>query len=363
MGWARRGAAVVAALGALGCCTAAQAQVQATGTVSEVIDGDTVDVVRDDGGKVRVRLIGVDAPETDECGGDQATSVLEPYEGHRVTLTTDPTQDAVDRFGRVLAYADTDRRVDLGHQVIALGRARVFVFDNRPFQRHKAYSEAETGASVARRGTWRECGGDFHRKAGDEAESTVSRADEAEDRVRRFYSHVNGRRFSAAWALLSAGLRGRLGSYASWRSGYARTVGTKLNTVAVTLVGGGAVVRAAIRSRDRDVCTGRVGRRFFRVRWVLSRRGNEWVATGVTAQRVGGDRVRLRRSSCAAPKPRPSSAPRPVAPPREDGCHPSYSPCVPTGRDYDCGELDGPYTVRGSDPYKLDGDDDGVGCE
>ncbi len=45
------------------------------------------------------------------------------------------------------------------------------------------------------------------------------------------------------------------------------------------------------------------------------------------------------------------------------GCHPSYSPCVPTGRDYDCGELGGPYTVTGPDEYRLDGDNDGVGCE
>lgn len=45
------------------------------------------------------------------------------------------------------------------------------------------------------------------------------------------------------------------------------------------------------------------------------------------------------------------------------GCNPHCSPCIPDDRDYDCGELAGPYTVSGSDPYRLDGDGDGIGCE
>jgi micrococcal nuclease len=62
----------------------------------------------------------------------------------------------------------------------------------------------------------------------------------------------------------------------------------------------------------------------------------------------------------------------PVAPPPPSGgggggrpgLHPSYRPCIPTDRDYDCGELsDGPYTVTGDDPYRLDADGNGIGCE
>ncbi|HEX5913111.1 MAG TPA: PASTA domain-containing protein [Rubrobacter sp.] len=48
-----------------------------------------------------------------------------------------------------------------------------------------------------------------------------------------------------------------------------------------------------------------------------------------------------------------------------------YSPCIPPGPDVDCagGEGDGPrfvsgpVQVTGSDPYGLDGDGNGVGCE
>jgi hypothetical protein len=52
-------------------------------------------------------------------------------------------------------------------------------------------------------------------------------------------------------------------------------------------------------------------------------------------------------------------------------CTPGYSPCLPPASDYDCagGSGDGPkyahgpIRVAGSDPYKLDNDGDGVGCE
>lgn len=51
-------------------------------------------------------------------------------------------------------------------------------------------------------------------------------------------------------------------------------------------------------------------------------------------------------------------------------CTPGYSPCLHPASDYDCagGSGNGPrYTgtvrVTGSDPYDLDADNDGWGCE
>lgn len=47
-------------------------------------------------------------------------------------------------------------------------------------------------------------------------------------------------------------------------------------------------------------------------------------------------------------------------------CHSSYSPCLPITDDLDCGDIPEskkPITVKGSDPYRLDRDDDGFGCE
>jgi hypothetical protein len=76
------------------------------------------------------------------------------------------------------------------------------------------------------------------------------------------------------------------------------------------------------------------------------------------------------RTTTAKPAPRstttePSTATRTVepAPARQAACHPSYSPCLPVGRDLDCPEIDGPVTVTGRDEYGLDRDGDGTGCD
>jgi hypothetical protein len=52
-------------------------------------------------------------------------------------------------------------------------------------------------------------------------------------------------------------------------------------------------------------------------------------------------------------------------------CTPGYSPCIPPGPDVDCAGgsgngpryIQGPVYVTGSDPYGLDADSDGIGCE
>jgi len=48
------------------------------------------------------------------------------------------------------------------------------------------------------------------------------------------------------------------------------------------------------------------------------------------------------------------------------GCEPGYSPCLPVTDDIDCSQISDstkPIRVTGSDPYRLDADGDGLGCE
>lgn len=61
--------------------------------------------------------------------------------------------------------------------------------------------------------------------------------------------------------------------------------------------------------------------------------------------------------------------PRPEPEPEAQDCQ-GYSPCIPPGPDVDCAggsgdgpRYTGPVTVTGSDPYGLDADGDGYGCE
>ena len=80
-----------------------------TARVTEVVDGDTIEVVLEDEGEEDVRYIGIDTPETVkpgspvECGGPRAHRVNERLVGgRRVTLRLgDERRDA---YGRLLAY-------------------------------------------------------------------------------------------------------------------------------------------------------------------------------------------------------------------------------------------------------------------
>lgn len=71
-----------------------------------------------------------------------------------------------------------------------------------------------------------------------------------------------------------------------------------------------------------------------------------------------------------APEPKSRVTKKPSSPPSRkatQSCTPGYSPCLPPAADWDCSQLRAkgltPVRVTGSDPYRLDRDKDGVGCE
>ncbi len=56
--------------------------------------------------------------------------------------------------------------------------------------------------------------------------------------------------------------------------------------------------------------------------------------------------------------------PAPAPPSGGGNCAVGYSPCVrPYPPDLDCGDVEGPISVTGTDPHGLDAEGDGVGCE
>lgn len=70
------------------------------------------------------------------------------------------------------------------------------------------------------------------------------------------------------------------------------------------------------------------------------------------------------RPSCltpAAPLPLVQQAPKTQEP--ASNCMTGYEPCLPVRGDMNCPEINHPVTVTGSDPYGLDRDGDGVGCD
>ncbi len=139
--------------------------------VRAVTDGDTLRVRATGSGRdYDVRLIGLDTPETKrpdtpvECGGPGASASMArlALPGAAVTLTTDPSQDTRDRYGRLLAYVTRSDDVDLARAQLRAGWAEVYVY-HQAFERLDSFEAAERAARRGRLGVWGACGGDFHR--------------------------------------------------------------------------------------------------------------------------------------------------------------------------------------------------------
>jgi micrococcal nuclease len=103
---------VTGAVFALSACQhrgSATARPEGTAVVVRVVDGDTLDLDLS-GSTVRVRLLGIDTPETvDEnrpvqCFGHEASSYLAQLLPRGSTVRLERDVEARDRYGRLLAY-------------------------------------------------------------------------------------------------------------------------------------------------------------------------------------------------------------------------------------------------------------------
>lgn len=131
--------------------------------VMRVVDGDTFDVMVDGGAMMeRVRLIGVDTPETyvemgyPHCYGADAKLFSEELTGRRIALTFDRGCD--DGNGRVLAYAWAGpRENDLWQrQLLRRGYARHLTIAPNDFM-EPTFLGDEAIAMAEQRGQWFEC--------------------------------------------------------------------------------------------------------------------------------------------------------------------------------------------------------------
>jgi endonuclease YncB( thermonuclease family) len=109
-------------------------------TVVNVVDGDTVDVRSAAGTQLRVRIIGIDAPETGECGFGQATDALADLILNRTVQLVPGARDDRDRYDRILRYIDVDH-TDAGLYLIEQGLA-IARYDARDgYGRHRRQDE------------------------------------------------------------------------------------------------------------------------------------------------------------------------------------------------------------------------------
>lgn len=124
--------------------------------VKRVVDGDTLLLE----GGTRVRLIGVDTPETkhphrpvDPLGVEAADFVRRHVEGRRVTLRFD--RERRDRYRRVLAYVYVEDWF-LNEEIIRAGYSRAVTRFPYSTRMKRRFREAETEARDHHRGLWRD---------------------------------------------------------------------------------------------------------------------------------------------------------------------------------------------------------------
>lgn len=129
-------------------------------TVERVSDGDTIIVSRD-GVEEKVRLIGIDTPETQhpsqpiECFGKEATDRLtELVHDEQVHLQSDPTQADIDRYGRLLRYVYLPDGTHINHVLVREGYAFEYTFESKPYELQADFLLAQREAQESRRGLW-----------------------------------------------------------------------------------------------------------------------------------------------------------------------------------------------------------------
>lgn len=131
------------------------ASLDATVTVTRVVDGDTIGISPSVEGLSRVRLIGVDTPETyggaQPYGPEASEFTRRNLEGEEVSLELDVQK--VDPYGRLLAYAYLPEGEMFNEMLAEEGYAQVATFP--PNVRYvDLFLEAQREARAANRGLW-----------------------------------------------------------------------------------------------------------------------------------------------------------------------------------------------------------------
>ena len=121
---------------------------QVTGKVVGVHDGDTVTVLHGKGKKLKVRLEGIDAPETNQPFGDGSRQALDTMVYGKV-VTIVPS--AVDKYGRTVGRVWLGR-FDVNREMVRIGLA--WWYDR--YSQETALSQAQQQARYYHWGLWQD---------------------------------------------------------------------------------------------------------------------------------------------------------------------------------------------------------------
>lgn len=116
-----------------------------------MVDGDTLDIAQGDI-ELRVRLIGINTPEHDECWFDEATAAMTDLVGDGpVWLVRDETD--LDQYGRALRYVIDAAGDDVGAALVDRGDAMARRYPPNT-SRDDEYALRQEAARAEDRGLW-----------------------------------------------------------------------------------------------------------------------------------------------------------------------------------------------------------------
>ena len=142
--------------------------------VLRVTDGDTIHI-NYNGKNEKVRLIGLDTPETKDprkpiqCFGREATAKMtELAENKNIRLEFDKTQGERDKYGRLLAFVYSEDSKNLAYEMIRQGYGNEYTYNSNPYKYQNEFKEAARKAREENKGLWAEntCAGNTAKPAG-----------------------------------------------------------------------------------------------------------------------------------------------------------------------------------------------------
>lgn len=128
--------------------------------VSKIIDGDTIWLLDEKGETIKVRFIGIDAPESrdskykkKEPFGEESTQFLTQLLGNsKVQLEYD--LNPTDKYGRTLAYVYTENGTFVNAEMVKQGCARIMTIQPNSKNADYFYGLLQD-AKKNKRGMWR----------------------------------------------------------------------------------------------------------------------------------------------------------------------------------------------------------------
>lgn len=129
--------------------------------VVRISDGDTISVDMN-GTEEKIRMIGVDTPETHhpskpvQCFGRAASEFTKKFIGTQpVRLEADPLNDNRDRYQRLLRYVYTPDGKMLNRELVAQGYG--FAYTSFPLEKSDEFQKLEDNARENNLGLWGGC--------------------------------------------------------------------------------------------------------------------------------------------------------------------------------------------------------------